>query len=102
MERRPQLDISDAEFYVRDEAETGRRLMVAVDEDLLGAAVSIIETGWEYLTVHLELYELEVLATKLTQVAARVKRELCPGCDSLGMVDGDRGPEFCDHAMVDA
>jgi len=25
----------------------------------------------------------------------------CPWCDTLGMVDGDGGPEFCDHDRAD-
>ncbi|SKD84148.1 Uncharacterised protein [Mycobacteroides abscessus subsp. massiliense] len=66
--------------------------MVKVDEDLLSAAVSIVDTGREYLSVHLELYELEMLATKLTQVAARVQRELCPGrdCSAWSTVTANR------------
>ncbi len=102
MERRLRLDVSGAEFYVRDDENTGRRLVVELDEDLFGAAVTVFETDREYLTIHLDLYELEVLASTLTRIAERTKRELCPWCDTLGMVDGYGGPEFCDHDMVDA
>jgi hypothetical protein len=102
MKRQPPLDISDADLYFRDEDETWHRLMVKRDDDLLGAAVTIIENSREYLTIHLDLYELEVLARTLTTIAERTQRELCPWCDTLGMVDGDDGPEFCDHDMADA
>jgi hypothetical protein len=38
----------------------------------------------------------------LTTIAERTKRELCPSCDILDVVDGDGGPEFCDHEMPGA
>jgi hypothetical protein len=33
----------------------------------------------------------------LTRLVDRGRIEECPWCDTLGLVDGDDGPEFCGH-----
>jgi hypothetical protein len=80
-----------------------RRTTVLVEEEdpLLGATVAVFETDREYLVVHLDLYEVDALARMLATVAAGGLRQACPWCDSLGLVDGDDGPEFCEHHLVD-
>lgn len=97
-----ELDVTRADFYARDELETGRRTMLEADEDGLGAWLTIIDTARAYRRVHLDLFDVEALADKLAGIAERGWRDVCPWCDSRGLVDGPDGPESCDHHLVDA
>jgi hypothetical protein len=85
----------------RDEVDTGHRLIVDDAPEHCGVRVTVAVSDKHRLTAALDLAGLECLIAGLTKVADRYRRELCPWCDTLGMIDGLGGPEFCCHEITD-
>jgi hypothetical protein len=86
----------------RDEIDTGHRLIVDDAPEHHGVRVTVAgETERDTLTAALNLAGLECLIAGLTKAADRHRRELCPWCDSLGLIDGPDGSEFCTHQLAD-
>lgn len=86
---------------LRDEVDTGHRLIVDDAPEHYGVRVTVAVSDKRRLTAALDLAGLECLIAGLTEAADRHRRELCPWCDTLGMIDGADGPEFCTHQFVD-
>jgi len=85
-----------------DEVDTGHRLIVEDDPEHSGVRVTVAVSDKHRLSATLDLGRLECLIAELTKAADRHRRELCAWCDSLGMIDGLDGPEFCTHRVADA
>jgi hypothetical protein len=86
---------------LRDEVDTGHRLVVDDAPEHHGVRITVAVSDKHRLTAALDLSRLECLITELTKVADRHRRELCVLCDTLGLVDGPGGAEFCDHHAID-
>jgi hypothetical protein len=86
---------------LRDEIDTGHRLIVDDDSEHYGVRITVAASDKHRMTAALDLAGLECLIAGLTKVADRHRRELCPWCDTLGMIDGSDGPEFCTHETAD-
>lgn len=86
---------------LRDEVDTGHRLILDDNPEHCGVRITVAASDQHRLTAVLDLSRLECLIAGLTKVADRHRRELCPWCDTLGMIDGPDGPEFCTHRIAD-
>lgn len=86
---------------LRDEVDTGHRLVVDDAPEHYGVRVTVAVSDKHQLSATLDLSRLECLIAELTNVADRRRRELCPWCDTLGMIAGPDGLEFCTHDLAD-
>ncbi len=75
---------------------TGRRLLLWEGPDG-GATITIADSLEDYQNAVLDLYSVELLAQMLSLIASRGRRALCTWCDGTGLIDGDDGPEVCEH-----
>ena len=89
-----------AELLRLRDCATGHRLIVKDAAEHYGVRLSVAAGDTISLGATLDLFDLEVLISELTKAADRHRRELCPWCDSLGMIDGLDGPEFCTHEIT--
>ena len=50
-----------------------------------------IGTSRDYLTTHLDLADVETLIMVFTISAEHIRRDPCPWCDGLHLIDGEDG-----------
>jgi hypothetical protein len=86
---------------LRDEVDTSHRLVVDDAPEHYGVRITVAVSDEHRLSTTLDLSRLECLIAELTKVADRRRRDLCPWCDTLGMIDGPDGPEPCNHEPTD-
>ncbi len=83
----------------RDECDGSGRLVVADRADGRPGAVLVMPEDGERGEVYvLTNYDVDGLIAALRTNAGATAISTCHWCDSLGMVDGDDGPMFCEHA----
>ena len=63
--------------------------------------LAVVETSVDYLAADLDPEDISSLIGALTRLLDRDLVADCPWCDTLGLVDGDDGLEFCDHHVLD-
>ena len=86
---------------LRDEWTTGHRVVVRDrDDGLPGVTLAVVETCFDYLAADLDPEDISSLIGALTRLLDRHLVADCPWCDSLGLVDGDDGIEFCQHPVA--
>ena len=85
---------------LRDEDRTGLRLIIRDRGDgEPGADVLVLATGRDWEAIRLDEWDVDLVIAVLRRGVVGS----CRWCDSLGMVDGPRGPELCEHpSAVDA
>lgn len=94
-----QLPVDGEHIRLRDEwGGSGNRIVVRDrDDGQPGVAVVVAAGDHVYLVGDPPPCGVEILISTLTRLLKRNRIATCPWCDTLGLVDGDGGLDFCTH-----